>query len=166
MTARHLRVWRITDARFARSALSGAGGLAASGRWHERGVPIVYASESPELAVLETLVNVPVDLVPPTLMLIGVDIDRRVRLESIDASALPANWRQTPAPSALRDIGMRWLGRGRSAGLWVPSAVVPMSRNLVINPRHADASAIRITSRERFPLDPRLRPPRRRPSAR
>lgn len=151
-----LRVWRITDARFARTALSGAGGLAVSGRWHERGVPIVYASETPELAVLETLVNVTEALLPTTLVMLAVDIDRKVRIESIEARNLPTNWRRSPAPAALRTLGMRWLERGKSAALWVPSAVVPMSRNLVINPRHADASRIRIASQVRFPLDARL----------
>lgn len=157
---RPLRVWRITDAKFAKTALSGAGGLSASGRWHERGVAIVYASETPELAVLETLVNVAPEVAPPSLVLLGIEIDHRVRIESLDAKTLPDGWRRVPGPSELRALGMEWLARARSAALRVPSAIVPLidggSRNILINPRHPDAARIRVTVRELFPLDPRL----------
>lgn len=149
-------MWRITDGRFARTALSGAGGLAASGRWHERGVPIVYASETPELAVLEMLVNVPAELAPASLVLLGISVDPRVRIDAILPDALPRDWRSIPGPAALRAIGMRWIERARSAAMWVPSAVMPISRNLLINPRHPDAARLRVAVRERFPLDPRL----------
>jgi len=155
-----VRVWRITDSKFARTALSGAGGLSASGRWHERGVAMVYASETPELAVLETLVNVAPEVAPPSLVLLGIEIDRRVRIESLDAKSLPDGWRRVPGPTELRALGMDWLARARSVAMWVPSAVVPSidgsSRNILINPRHPDAARLRITVREPCPLDPRL----------
>lgn len=156
MTGGPTRVWRITASRFSRQALSGEGGLQASGRWHRRGVPVVYASQSPELAVLETLVHLAESQVPPALVLLGIDIDPSVRFDEIPVARLPRGWRKIPAPPALADLGMEWLARGRGAALWVPSAVIPLSRNLIINPRHADVSKMTVATRQPFPLDPRL----------
>jgi len=151
------RVWRITQQRFAKSSLSGFGGLLASGRWHERGVPIVYASETPELAVLEALVHVPAELAPPSWVLVAIDIDRRVRVDTVSMRSLPKDWQAFPAPDALRAIGMRWIQQARSAVLRVPSAVVPVSHNMLINPRHPDSKHLRVAAREPFPVDSRLR---------
>jgi RES domain-containing protein len=42
-----------------------------------------------------------------------------------------------------RAFGRRWYGDGRSAVLFVPSAVARMERNLVINALHPDFGRIR-----------------------
>ncbi|MCY4342614.1 MAG: RES family NAD+ phosphorylase [Gammaproteobacteria bacterium] len=46
-------LWRISS----HADLGGLGGVHRSGRWRSRGVPVVYLSESPALALLEVLVN-------------------------------------------------------------------------------------------------------------
>jgi RES domain-containing protein len=52
-----LIVWRLTTARFARSAFSGDGARLYGGRWHRKGVPLVYTTSSQSLAMLGMLVQ-------------------------------------------------------------------------------------------------------------
>ena len=54
-------LWRISN----HADLNGLGGVHRSGRWHFAGVPVVYLSESPALALLEVMVNF--DLAPDEL---------------------------------------------------------------------------------------------------
>jgi len=52
-----MNLWRISDHR----DLSGGGGLKRNGRWHNRGKKVVYLSDSPTGALLETLVHFELD---------------------------------------------------------------------------------------------------------
>ena len=69
-----MKVWRLCRQPFAATALEGIGGLHASGRWHRRGRPIVYAASSAALAALEVLVHVdPLDA-PDDLRLLTIEL--------------------------------------------------------------------------------------------
>ena len=57
-----LIVWRLTTARFARSAFSGDGARLYGGRWHRKGVPLVYTASSQSLAMLEDFIGKPVSM--------------------------------------------------------------------------------------------------------
>jgi RES domain-containing protein len=52
-----LHAWRIFKKKYAATAFSGEGSRLVAGRWHSKGVPVVYTSENLALAVLETFVN-------------------------------------------------------------------------------------------------------------
>ena len=47
-------LWRVSNY----ATLDGAGGLYVSGRWHTKGHPLIYCSEDPSTALLETLVHI------------------------------------------------------------------------------------------------------------
>jgi RES domain-containing protein len=49
-----------------------------------------------------------------------------------------------------------WLAEGRSAALRVPSVLLPYAWNVLLNPRHADATRSSVASIEPFHFDPRL----------
>ncbi len=53
-------------------------------------------------------------------------------------------------------IGMRWFGDADSVVLEVPSAVVPMQKNHLINPQHPHFGELPIGSPGSFDTDPRL----------
>jgi RES domain-containing protein len=54
--------------------LSGTGARIFGGRWNNKGVPLIYASESRALATLEYLVHVPLSLIPNDLSLASIKI--------------------------------------------------------------------------------------------
>jgi len=144
----------------AATPLDGVGGLRTSGRWNEKGTPIVYTSASPSLAALETLVHFDPDL-EPALTLVEIEISAAASIEECaDPSRLTPRWREIPGPTELRVFGTRWAREGRSVGLRVPSAVlgtpITVESNYLLNPAHPDMRAIQVVGRWPFAFDPRL----------
>ncbi|KDB53621.1 hypothetical protein X805_08070 [Sphaerotilus natans subsp. natans DSM 6575] len=138
------------------TALDGIGGLYAGGRWHRRGRPIVYAASSAALAALEVLVHVdPLDA-PDDLRLLTIELPDDLGIERVEVADLPAHWVQVPAPDELAALGTDWLMSRRSVALSVPSAVIPIERNLLLNPHHADIRRVRVVDDAPFTFDPRL----------
>ena len=146
-----MRLWRVSQHR----ELRGAGGLRAPGRWHERGVPVVYLAESPAGALLEACVHTSANDVPPNYTLLGVEADARVSLERLDVSTLPADW--IKRLELTRGLGSAWLREQRCCLLRIPSALVPDTFNVMLNPLHADAQRLRIKSVVKYPFDPRIK---------
>jgi RES domain-containing protein len=147
-----VQLWRISD--FAN--LSGDGGLFAYGRWHSKGRRVIYLSDHPASALVEVLVNLEIDPddLPASYQLLTVEIADDVTYETIDPTRLSANWRHDRG--ATRAIGDEWLVASRNALLRVPSAVLPVASNWLLNPTHPDVSRMRITDIIRAPFDPRL----------
>ncbi|MDZ7856324.1 RES family NAD+ phosphorylase [Sphaerotilus sp.] len=151
-----MKVWRLCRQPFVATALDGIGGLYVSGRWHRRGRPIVYAASSAALAALEVLVHVdPLDA-PEDLRLLTLSLPDDLLIEQVEVAALPARWAAVPAPDELAALGTEWLASRRGVALSVPSAVIPMERNLLLNPLHPDVARVRIVGDEAFTFDPRL----------
>ena len=151
-----MRLWRICRRAHASNPLSGRGGLVAGGRWHPKGRRVVYTSETLSLAVLELLVHTDKDLLPSDLIQIKLEVPDSVPTERVDLRTLPPDWRSYPAPLVLQELGAHWIDRGASAVLRVPSAVVPVENNFLLNPEHRSARRFRIVAKERFVLDARL----------
>ncbi|HKV92371.1 MAG TPA: RES family NAD+ phosphorylase [Candidatus Angelobacter sp.] len=146
-------LWRISNS----SDLSGNGGLKTSARWHTRGHRIVYLSSSPSSALLEILVHLEIedDHLPRLYKLLEIQVPDGVTIEKLeDWATLPKNWKRKQ--SMTQALGDQWLKRNSSALLGVPSALVPHTRNFLLNPQHKDAARITIVSISRHPLDRRL----------
>lgn len=151
-----VKVWRICRQPFATTALDGIGGLYVGGRWHRRGRPIVYTASSAALAALEVLVHVdPLDA-PDDLRLLTLELPDDLLIERVEVALLPARWLAVPAPDELALLGAEWLASRRTAALSVPSAVIPIERNLLLNPLHPAIAQVRITGDQPFSFDPRL----------
>lgn len=146
-----MQLWRISRHR----DLSGAGGLRAPGRWHDRGAPIVYLAESPAGALLETCVRTSGNDVPPSYTLLALQVAEPISLETLDTSTLSPDW--IDHVEATREIGSAWLRSLRSALLRVPSALVPATFNVLVNPLHGDAGRVQIESAYEYPFDPRMK---------
>ncbi len=149
---------RLTQRRYAETAYSGTGALRVDGRWHRAGRPLVYATESAAVALLEVLVHVERPrLLAIELVVVPSRFGERLVLRAEDAyGPLPDGWWRFPWPAATQEIGRRWAEEQRSAALDVPSAVVRSARNLVLNPRHPDFEQVEIGKPEPFELDARL----------
>ena len=150
-----LHVWRLFKRKYAASAFTGEGARLVPGRWNSKGVALVYASQSAALAVLEMYVNL--DAAPPTddYCLAEATFDESL-LTAITAKGLPKNWRSYPAPHELRKIGDDWILSGKSAVLRVPSAIVELECNFLLNPAHPDFRKIKIGVPVPFRFDSRL----------
>jgi RES domain-containing protein len=125
-------------------------------------VPIVYTSTTLALAAFELLVHVGRDDLPDDLVAVKVHVPDDLPRSHLKPSQLPTNWAGYRAPLALAGLGDAWAAAGRTALLVVPSAAIPDSENVLINPLHKRAAGrIRVLSRKPFCWDRRLRPPTR-----
>jgi RES domain-containing protein len=66
------------------------------------------------------------------------------------------NWREEPAPDACKDVGTEWVDAHRAAVLKVPSVIVPVQFNFILNPSHPDYKNLNINPQSDFTFDPRM----------
>ena len=151
-----MRVWRLCKAEHAATAFAGEGAVLYAGRWHHRGTPVVYCSESRALGALEQLVQLHRSRLPPHFVCFGVQIPDDLAVAELRLRDLPVVWRRYPGPPELRDLGTRWAESADTVVLRVPSAVVPEEHNFLLNPRHPDFGRIAIGAPEPFEFDERL----------
>lgn len=154
-----ITAWRIVKTAHAAEAFSGIGAYRWGGRWNSRGRRAVYTAESVALAALELLVHLQSTGPLDDYVVIACRFPAR-HITSIDEETLPANWRDSPVPAAVRAIGDQWLERHASPVLAVPSAVVSSEHNYILNPEHPQFDAVDIDEPRPFTFDPRLASPK------
>jgi len=135
-------------------AFSGLGGLYAAGRWNSLGRRVVYVSQSLALASLEKLVHAHSLQALTGLVYFEVQVPDHLVEE---AKHLPANWHADPAQPSSQTFGNRWLSEQRSPALLVPSAVIPIEHNCILNPLHPDFTLDWIGRPQPFHYDPRIK---------
>jgi RES domain-containing protein len=150
-----MRVFRIARRPFI-ADLSGEGARLYGGRWNPQGVGLVYTSESRSLATVESLVHLPLGLLPPDLALAEVEVPDDEPIESVDLALLPVGWNRFPAPVELAELGAAWVRRGTALGWRVPSAVVKGEWNLLLNPGHPGFRQVSLVLVEDYSFDRRL----------
>jgi RES domain-containing protein len=144
--------WRISN----HESLDGRGGLLASARWHTQGRPIVYLAGSPAGALVEALVNLELDVarLPGSYTLLKAEAPEDVQMRRVEVESLAESWRDDHAMT--RSRGDEWLAGGESALLEVPSAILPETFNVLLNPTHLDAGRIKVVWRQAYPYDRRF----------
>ncbi|HEX3986142.1 MAG TPA: RES family NAD+ phosphorylase [Acidobacteriaceae bacterium] len=146
-------LWRISNY----LSLSGEDGLLYSARWHTAGHRIVYLAESPAGAMIEALVHLELDETdwPLAYQLAQVEVPDSLAIETLKPTPVKA-WKRSLAAS--RALGDAWLRAPDSALARVPSAILPETWNVLLNPEHRDAQQLRIVKTIRAEYDPRLPP--------
>lgn len=150
-----MRAWRVAKAARA-GDLSGQGAAILGGRWNHRDVPVVYLGLTPAICCLETFVHAsgrPTFPMKITAFRLPEGDDLYLKPDPRD---LPEGWNSLPADRPSRDYGTRWLRAGEQLGLIVPSAVLPLEWNLLLNPRHPAMSRVRVEDSYDFMYDERM----------
>lgn len=150
-----VQVWRITDKKHSDSAFTGKGAKLWGGRFNSPGIPAVYASGSLSLALLETLVQTNSRLNLKKKVLIRATIPGDL-IYAPSKDSLPGRWNHIPAAKASQDYGNDCLKDTMFPVLKIPSVVIPIEYNYVINPIHHLFHRIDIGDMESIPLDPRF----------
>jgi RES domain-containing protein len=115
---------------------------------------MVYTSDSPACALLETCVHIAADEAPPTFTLLRI-AGPDIATEDISLEQLPKGWMSDVVVT--QHIGAVWLEGRRSALLRVPSALVPETANFLLNTLHPDAALLQIEHSYEYPFDLRLK---------
>jgi RES domain-containing protein len=150
-----IRAWRLIKAEHANDAFAGEGARRGGGRWNSKGVRVVYASGSLSLAALEVMVHTHFYRALKYYVCIPIDFDPSLS-QSITIEDLPDTWKADPIPQSLKNMGDRWIYNQESVILKVPSVIIPVEYNYLINPSHPDFEKVVIHSPQKFAFDPRL----------
>jgi RES domain-containing protein len=149
-----IRAWRIVREGRAADAFSGEGARQYGGRWNSPGVSVVYTSAHQSLAALEMLVHLQ-PRISLRFVVFPVEFEDHL-VEHLRDDALTAHWRVEPPGSATMEIGDAWARTSRAAVLAVPSVIVPLETNYLLNPLHPAFGRINIEKPFDFSFDPRL----------
>jgi RES domain-containing protein len=104
-------LWRISRKPFMAQALAGLGAKRYGSCWNSKGIAVVYTSESLELAVLEALVHLDIDLLPRDVYQIGFEVDDK--FVAPVATPLPRDWDSLPPYNPkVQAIGDAWVRSG------------------------------------------------------
>lgn len=150
-----ITAWRIVAPRWTANAFDGIGAEQTGGRFNSAGHRIVYTSDSLALAVLEILVQAGKRSRIRDHVCIPVTFDS-TQVEGLEAADLPDGWDYVPYQRASQQIGDTWLEEQRSLVLRVPSVVIPVQYNYLINPQHPDFSMLQIGQPKPVPVDRRV----------
>ncbi len=136
-----MHVYRLLRREFALpDPFSGEGSFLYGGRWSSPGTRLSYASTYRSLAVLEYRAHIDPAFASQDLVIATLVIPDDVLIAP--TPPLPENWRQTPAPEALREVGDRFVAACEAAAMLVPSVIVPEESNVLINPKHPDMGRV------------------------
>lgn len=150
-------VFRICKTKYAANAFDGEGAFRFGGRWNSRGTRMIYTAGSLALAALEMLVHLDNDSMLLNYSYVPAEIPKLLILKIEDFKPLPKNWSISPAPLEVQEIGDEWVRKNVSAVLEVPSSVIPLEKNYLLNPLHPDFREITLGNPQKFRIDERLK---------
>lgn len=150
--------WRILKTKYARTPFDGDGARVNGGRWTSPGRTAVYTADSAALATLEVLVHLQSSSTLAYYSLVSVTFPDS-QITSVPTSALPSNWRSSPAPPELQRLGDRWCDEVQFAVLKVPSVLVSADYNYILNPKHPEFTSFSFGTPAPYQFDSRLKAP-------
>lgn len=149
-----IKSWRIVPVKNTAAAFNGEGAKRYPGRWNLKGTPVVYTACNASLAALELLVHLESAEVLDTYVLIPVSYGKKL-IKYVDK--LPPNWKAYPFSADLQMLGSIWANKKESLVLAVPSAIIEIEFNFIINPLHPDFGKLKIGTPIGFKYDSRLK---------
>lgn len=130
-----MKVFRIEKNNYLKS-FPPEGSKYGDGRWHNRGMWVVYSSESIALAKLEAIANG--IKIPVERSLVEIEISDSAPLIEITIDDIPKNWKGFPYPPELAQIIKQLIKSQEFVAALVPSAQSPREQNILLFPDHPD----------------------------
>ena len=148
-------VYRIANIKYKEATLTGIGAEKVGGRWNEVGTRAVYCSENVSLALLEYYVHSRnTATLPKEVLVAKIHIPDELPIELL--KELPDRWDQYPYRSNTTGLFSQRATDREFFALSVPSTIVGIERNIILNPLYKDFGKVEIADFLTLPLDPRL----------
>jgi RES domain-containing protein len=149
-------IFRLCRSKYAND-LSGKGAETSGGRWNSKGTPMLYTSASRALCLSELAVHLPLTFLPTDFKMVSIVLPDDFQIGEIKIESLPPDWQSFPHPSSTQVLGDLFIRKMEFLVLKVPSAVVPMEYNFLINPLHKSISKLKIENIADFKIDNRFK---------
>ncbi len=134
----------------------GEGAFLFGGRWNSRGTRILYTAGSLSLAALEMLVHLNSEEILLSYSFASAGFDESLILPTEEFRTLPESWSVSPPQLEIQRIGDEWAETQASVVLKVPTSVVPVEFNYLINVGHPEFSKVKLGEPQTFTFDERL----------
>jgi RES domain-containing protein len=164
-TKKAMKFYRITSCEF-KNDLSGKGAYLYGGRWNNKDTHLLYTAEYPALAMLEALAHITMVRQKRDYckMVIGHPKPAAFKTifkdgkwyQEITVDQLPVDWRNSPGPDSLREMGDAFVREGVFLALKVPSVLEPDSFNYLFNTEHPAFTEFKVIHSELVSFDQRL----------
>jgi RES domain-containing protein len=152
-----MKIYRIGQTKYARDTR----GSGIDGRWNSAGRYVIYFGGSLALSCLEKLVHTPgTSLYTGDFSVTIAEVPDRLPVKEItlkELAKLDTDWIKVINYPITQSIGDAWLQSLETAVLKVPSAIIEMEYNYLVNPVHPDFNKVKITSVSKFRFDNRLK---------
>jgi RES domain-containing protein len=148
--------YRICKTKHATTWFDGEGAFRFGGRWNSLGTRILYTAGSLSLAALEMLVHLNDEEILLSYSFAAAEFDESLILPVEEFRALPENWSASPPPLEIQRIGDEWARTEASVVLKVPTSVLPVEFNYLINVEHRKFSKVQLSKPQTFTFDKRL----------
>lgn len=150
-----MKLFRIAKKQYIND-FSGDGARLYGGRWNKRGTNMLYFSTSLALSTLEILVHFNQDQMPNDLCYVEVEIPEKSVNFKPDLSEVEAHLRENPPHFSTKQFGTNWAQINEELALAVPSAILPIEYNIIVNPSHKSFSKLKTITTAKLELDTRL----------
>ncbi|MCO5235828.1 MAG: RES family NAD+ phosphorylase [Chitinophagaceae bacterium] len=134
--------------------MKGTGAATYGGRWHSKGVNILYTASTSSLALLESIVHLSgIPAIDYCMACFEIPEDKIIQ---VDIHRLPEGWNANPASGETVIFGDRFIRQNQYLGLEVPSVIMPEETNILLNPKHVDFPEVKVIYKRKIPLDERF----------
>jgi RES domain-containing protein len=152
-----LLTYRISQTKYAHDRK----GSGIDGRWNSLGQYVIYTGGSLALSCLEKLAHsVGTSLQSGDFSVIIIEVPDKLAITEItirQLNKLNQQWAKVINYPITQQLGDEWLHKMETAILKVPSAIIDLEYNYLLNPAHPDFEKIKIRSVNKFTFDPRLK---------
>lgn len=149
-------VYRVANLKHKDATLSGIGAEKVGGRWNEIGTRAVYCSENVSLALLEYYVHSKdISTLPQKIVVAKIQIPDEFIIEEF--AELPVGWNQFPYSFNTTQFFSTKAKKRDFFAIKVPSTIVPLEFNYVLNPLFKDFGRVEIVEFLDLPIDERLK---------
>jgi len=152
-----MKIYRIGQTKYARDTR----GSGIDGRWNSLGRYVIYFGGSLALSCLEKLVHTPgTSLYTGDSSVTIAEVPDRLPVKEVtlkELVKLDPDWNKVINYPITQAIGDTWLQSLETAVLKVPSAIIEMEYNYLVNPAHPDFNKIKFVAVNKFTFDNRLK---------
>lgn len=151
-----MEVYRIASIKYQEATLTGIGAEKVGGRWNEVGTRAVYCSQNIALALLEYYVHSEnIATLPNSILVAKIFIPDEFVIQELPQ--LPPNWNHFPYTAETTENFSKQAKSRDFFALKVPSTIVPLEYNYVLNPLYKDFGKIEIVEFLNLTIDHRLK---------
>jgi RES domain-containing protein len=152
-----MHIYRIGQTKYAND-LKGSG---IDARWNSRGQYVIYTGGSLALSCLEKLAHTSgTSLYSGDFSVTMYQVPDQLKIKEIKLTELTkhnTDWVKVINYPYTQALGDQWLQKRENAVLKVPSAIIDLEFNYLLNPAHPDFNKIKIVVVKPFSFDARLK---------